>query len=85
VEDEDWSIGAQLRSYGFDPKFHGSKRVLALRRSVVGNYDGLISTVERHVPNGFRQDRQRQSATVRRNQGVLIVGAFPFHDAVSRR
>jgi hypothetical protein len=52
------SIWAQARPQRFNRGPHGSERVLALRRSVVADYDWLVAIIERDLSNRLFEERQ---------------------------
>src|SRR5271170_136831 len=63
MHDRDGSIGPQARPQHFDRRPHGSKGVLSLRGSIIGNDDRSIACVKRDVLGRLLQEWQRQTST----------------------
>src|SRR5215469_8538782 len=61
---------------------HGAHGVFPLRGSVVGDDDGLFSRPDLDGLNGLLEERHSQCSSASRERGMLVVGAFAFHDAV---
>ena len=82
VHDDDRSIGAYTTSQCSDGRPQGQKRVLPLRRTVIGDDQRRISAVERDCSRSLLQQWQSQACSPRRNRGMQIVRTAAFHHAV---